>query len=538
MATRDHIVLYLNGQRREVRGGDCFLSLSDYLRYRARLVGTKIVCSEGDCGSCTVLVGRPAKDRFEYLPIDSCIRFMFQLDGVHVITVEGLKAVADAETCTFVGDSVAAETIRRTTISESDLTPVQKALVDCHGSQCGFCTPGFVMAMTGVCEHANGHAAAEADWRTALTGNLCRCTGYTSIISAAMQVDAAAMPKLNALYPPGPMLCGLAELQNDVLDLHRHDELGNRRAFCPKTIDEAISFRAANPQAKIVAGATDVGVQLNKRVIEPAVFLDLNRVTELGGVEIIDGEGSGKLNGELGSGDVLPLNPVLSPGERERTRRQIVAGARATWSELLEQCRAEVPEFAEILSVFGSPQIRHVGTIGGNIINASPIADSLPFLFVMEAELELAGPSGRRRVNINDFYQGYKKFDLRADELLTRVIIPLPQANELLRLYKISRRRDLDISTFTAAIRIRLDGETIESAAIAYGAVGPTVLRLRKTEEFLQGRPFTEDTMAAAGDVAVGEITPIGDVRGSKDYRLQLARNVLLKFYHEQLMNV
>jgi xanthine dehydrogenase small subunit len=539
MATRDHLVLYLNGQRREVRGGDCFLSLSDYLRYRARLVGTKIVCSEGDCGSCTVLVGRPAENRFEYLPIDSCIRFMFQLDGVHVVTVEGLKTHPDGETCTFAGDAPAAETIRRTTISESDLTPVQKALVDCHGSQCGFCTPGFVMAMTGVCEHANGHAATEADWRTSLTGNLCRCTGYTSIISAAMQVDAAIMPKLNALYPPEPILRGLAELQNDVLDLRCNDELGNRRAFCPKTIDEAVSFRAANPQAKIVAGATDVGVQLNKRVIEPAVFLDLNRVVELRAIDLLASAELDQRHDKSLSGGVAPLTPALSlGGERERTRRQIVAGARATWSDLLDLFRDEVPEFAGILSVFGSPQIRHVGTIGGNIINASPIADSLPFLFVMEAELELVGPRGRRQVNINDFYQGYKKFDLRADELLTRVIIPLPKATEILRLYKISRRRDLDISTFTAAIRIQLDGETIESASIAYGAVGPTVLRLRKTEQFLQGQPLTEETMAAAGDLAVGEITPIGDVRGSKDYRLQLARNVLLKFYHEQLTNV
>src|SRR4029078_25082 len=134
MATRDYLVLYLNGQRREVRGGDCFLSLSDYLRDRCRLVGTKIVCSEGGCGSCTVLVGRPAGDRFEYLPIDSCIRFMFQLDCVHVVTVEGLKATAEAQTCTFAGDSPAADTIRRSTITESDLTPVQKAMVDCHGS--------------------------------------------------------------------------------------------------------------------------------------------------------------------------------------------------------------------------------------------------------------------------------------------------------------------------------------------------------------------------------------------------------------------
>ena len=192
MATRDHLVLYLNGQRREVRGGDCFLSLSDYLRYRPGWWERKSSAPREIAAPAPCWWGGRRRDRFEYLPIDSCIRFMFQLDGVHVITVEGLKAVADAETCTFAGDCVAAETIRRTTISESDLTPVQKAMVDCHGSQCGFCTPGFVMAMTGVCEHANGHAATEADWRTALTGNLCRCTGYTSIISAAMQVDAAS----------------------------------------------------------------------------------------------------------------------------------------------------------------------------------------------------------------------------------------------------------------------------------------------------------------------------------------------------------
>ena len=275
-------------------------------------------------------------------------------------------------------------------------------------------------------------------------------------------------------------------------------------------------------------------MQLNKRVIEPAVFLDLNRVMELESVETVDSEDLGKTDGGLTANGAPPLTPALSPGEREMNGRCIIAGARGTWSELLELCEEEVPELAEILSVFGSPQIRHVGTIGGNIINASPIADSLPFLFVMETELELAGPSGRRRVNINDFYQGYKKFDLRPDELLTRVIIPLPQPSELLRLYKISRRRDLDISTFTAAIRIQLSGETIESAALAYGAVAPIVVRLRKTEQFLQGRAFTEDTMAEAGEQAICEITPIGDVRGSKDYRLQLARNVLLKFYHEQ----
>jgi len=483
MAIRDHLVLFVNGKRREVHGSDCFLSLSDFLRYRLGLVGTKIVCSEGDCGSCTVLVGREDTGTIRYLPIDSCIRLMFQLDGCHVVTIEGLAGAAGS----------------------GNLTPIQQAMVDCHGSQCGFCTPGFVMAMTGACEGMNGHSLDEEDWRHELTGNLCRCTGYTPILKAAMQADESK--KLNDRYPADPILDQLIAVKEDTLDLRGECVGVERRAFCPVTLYEAIAFRRDHPDAKTVAGATDVGVQLNKRTIEPAVFLDLNRVAELEGTQLVASGDSGQM---------------------------IVASARSTWTEILELCRDAAPEFAEIISIFGSPQIRHVGTIGGNIINASPIADSLPFLMVVEAELELAGPAGRRIVNINDFYQGYKKFDLRADELLANVHIPLPRADELLRLYKVSRRRDLDIATFTAAIRMRLDGDTIAEAALAYGAVGPTVIRLHRTEEFLSGQPFTEETMREAGEIAVKEITPISDVRGSKDYRYQLARNVLLKFYHQE----
>ncbi|HTQ41024.1 MAG TPA: FAD binding domain-containing protein [Pirellulales bacterium] len=509
MGIRDHLVLFLNGNRHEVTGSDCFLSLSDFIRYRLGLTGTKIVCSEGDCGSCTVLVGKPQGMAFEYLPIDSCIRQMFQLDGMHVVTVEGIGGLNDRSNANGPGEHHAPH-----------LTAVQQAMVECHGSQCGFCTPGFVMAMHGVCETINGHAPSEEDWRHSLTGNLCRCTGYTTILKAGLKAVAEGTTKLNDLYPSAAILNELSPLRGGTLDLQCTVDSVQRRAYCPTTIAEAVAFRRDHPQAKVVAGATDVGVQLNKRVIAPAVFLDLNRVAELENIEV---------------------------KQSSNGIQQIISGARATWTQLLELCRTEAPEFAEIVSVFGSPQIRHVGTIGGNIINASPIADSLPFLFVMEAELELAGPSGRRSVNINNFYHGYKKFDLRPDELLVRVRIPLPklrhphpspfpkgEGEEILRLYKVSRRRDLDISTFTAAIRLELAGDTISHAALAYGAVGPIVLRLRKTEQFLQGRAFTAETMEAAGDIVVAEITPISDVRGSQDYRLQLARNVLLKFYHER----
>jgi xanthine dehydrogenase small subunit len=354
MALRDHVVLVVNGQRREVRGGDCFLNLADYLRYRLGLVGTKVVCSEGDCGSCTVLVGRVRGDSLSYQPLDSCIRFLFQLDGRHVVTVEGL---------TFDGE----------------LTPVQQAMVHCHGSQCGFCTPGFVMAMTALCEEQSQQPFDEQAWRQGLTGNLCRCTGYTPILEAGRKAVEGHSSRLNELYPAEPLVRKLGRLSAETLDLRAQSLAGERRAYCPATLEEALAFRATHPTAKVVAGATDVGVQWNKRTIEPSLLLDLNRITELEGVTVA----------ENGDG------------------RCLLAGARATWTELLEVCQSEIPEFAGIVSVFGSPQIRHIGTIGGNLINASPIADSLPFLFVMDAELELASSAGVRRVSINRVFQGY-----------------------------------------------------------------------------------------------------------------------------------
>lgn len=479
---RDYLLIYVNGQRHQVRGAVAFLSLSDFLRVQLGLMGTKIVCSEGDCGSCTVLVGRPNGDHFDYRPVDSCILRMFQLDGTHIVTIEGLA-----------GDG-----------GECELTPVQQAMVDCHGSQCGFCTPGFVVAMTGLLEE--NEAPSEDDWRSGLTGNLCRCTGYVSILEAGRSVESGT--RLNERYDAVTMLPDLATVANEPLQIESNEGTRIRRFHAPTTIRAALEVLRSNPGAKVVAGATDVGVQLNKGLIDPDEFLDLNRVPELLGAAI----------------------------ETDPTGDAIVAGARATWTELLELTRGSMPEFQELVSIFGSPQIRHVGTLGGNIINASPIADSLPLLLVAEAELEFASTIGTRKLSILDFYQGYKKFDLRSGELLTRIRIPLPAPDVLLRLVKVSRRRDLDIATFTAAIWLRLDGDRIAEARIAFGACGPTVFRARGTEAHLVGQPFDEETMRAAGQIAASEITPISDVRGSVEFRRQLARNVLVKFYLEQAL--
>jgi xanthine dehydrogenase small subunit len=472
----DHVLLWVNGRRHEVRGRDTFLSLSDFLRRTCGLTGTKIVCSEGDCGACTVLVGRVAADgsRLVYRPVDSCIQFLFQLDGTHIITVEGLGG-------------------------ETEPSAVQQAMIDHHGSQCGFCTPGFVVTMTGLLEDFD--ELDESTMRCGLTGNLCRCTGYTPIIDSGRRVDTTQHHRAEELYPSALMLREFAERREQPIEVRAEWDEQEHAIFSPPNLSAALEFLGTHPDSTIVAGATDIGVRINKTLAIPRKILDLNRVAELDTVAIEEGE--------------------------------LILGSRASWTTILDVCEEILPEFYKIVAVFGAPQIRHVGTIGGNIANASPIADSLPFLHVLECALELQSAASGRDLNINDFYKGYKQFDLRPGELITRLRIPLPANGELLRLYKVSRRRDLDISTFTAAIRMRLDGDTIAYASIAFGAVGPVVIRARKTEAFLHGRTFDEDTMRQAGDIAIAEITPISDVRGAADYRYQLTRNVLLKFFHE-----
>ena len=481
--TRDHLLIYINGQRYDVSGADAFLTLSDFLRLRLGQVGTKIVCSEGDCGACSVLVGRAGTDaetqgRIIYRTIDSCIQFMYQLDRTHVVSVEGLKR-------------------------NGLLSPVQDAMVRCHGSQCGFCTPGFVMTMAGLLEDEETErkeALTPDELRCGLTGNLCRCTGYVQIIEAGCAVDPGKTARVSELYPDQPIL--------DVFDSHTADSVvikdnADRTIALPGNLDAAVAFKSAHPGCTVVAGATDIGVQHNKGKIAPSNILCLANVREMKGIEL-DSE-------------------------------TLAVGAATPWTQVERTIKDAVPQLHDVLTVFGSPQIRNAGTIGGNIANASPIADSVPFLFVTGAELELAGPKGTRRVNINDFYHGYKKFDLREDELIAQVHVPLPTEAQTLRLYKVSRRRDLDISTFTAAVLIELDkaDDTIKNIRIAYGGVGPVVLRLPKTEAFLTGKPFEESVMREAGKLARSEVTPITDVRGSAAFRLQLAENILSRFYFD-----
>ncbi|TWT87642.1 Nicotinate dehydrogenase FAD-subunit [Pseudobythopirellula maris] len=482
---RDRLVFYLNDERHEVAGADAALTLTDYLRRPGpvagrsaaeALVGTKVVCSEGDCGACTVLVGSPTEngERFAYRTIDACIAFIYQLDRRHVVTVEG------------VGPCGA-------------LTGVQDAMVRNHGSQCGFCTPGFVMAMHGLMEQAEGADTAldDAALRLGLSGNLCRCTGYGQILEAGRELRPSAIPGVADRFDTAAMLTEFTALggKGVVID--------TAPPVClPTTVDELLAAKADRPDAALVAGATDLGVQRNHGRFAPSAVIFTGGVEELKQLKVVGDE--------------------------------LVIGAGVTWDEVECRVRPLVPQYADLLTRFGSPQIRNAGTLVGNLANASPIADSIPFHMVAGSTFELASSEGRRNVAIEDFYLGYKELDLKSDEAILAVRTPLPLPAARVRLYKVSKRRDMDISTATAAFWVETDRDGLVSALrIALGGVGPTVMRAREAEALLVGAPLSLEAMRRAGRTAGAAITPISDVRGGADYRRLLVENLFVKCWHD-----
>ncbi len=519
---RDCVVFYINDQLQVVRGEDAGLTLTDFLRsltgpsvssYTAacgffaeqqtdsikkttdtqpahnlattgcqteRLVGTKVACAEGDCGACTILVGKPDEknSRFVYETIDACIAFVYQMDRCHVVTIEGLQ-------------------------QEKCLADVQQAMVDCHGSQCGFCTPGFVMAMQGLVEeHAiqnNEDGLNEDQLRLGLSGNLCRCTGYSQILDAGYKTNATTGYKLSSRFDAESMLKEFRNLPTGPVHLNA-DGFGTE-IYLPTTLEELTTRLAEHPTATIVSGATDLGVQHN--------------------------------HGRFIPKDVVTTRGIEELNQLKKVNNELIVGAAVPWTRLEKFIEQQLPEFHAILIRFGSPQVRHAGTMGGNMANASPIADSLPWLYAAGATLELASNDGLRTVPIEAFYQGYKQIDLKPNEVIATIRIPIAQASDTLKLYKLSKRRDMDISTVTAAFWFTIKDDLIQSARIALGGVGPTIIRAKQAEANLVGKPFDLAQMKSAGLIARNEITPLSDVRGSAEYRLQVIENLFAKCYFD-----
>jgi xanthine dehydrogenase small subunit len=469
---RNNVTFLLNGRRRVVSGRAAFGSLAEYLRDDCRLVGTKVGCGEGDCGACTILVGRPTGGTIRYRAVTSCILTPCQVDAAHVVTVEGLR---DGEA----------------------LTPIQAAMVEHHGSQCGYCTPGIVVALSGLLE-SNPDPDDDA-LRTALTGNLCRCTGYLPILEAGRSFDRDRHRGLAELYPDPAMAEDLAGLAAEPLRV----EIGGRIFYRPDRPADAVAFKAEHAGAVVISGGTDLGVWRNRRGFDPPHLLSLAGVAEWGRISRV--------------GDKVSI------------------GANVTWAGLEEFASKEAPGLLGVACHFASPQIRNVATFVGNVAHGSPIADSVSFLHVVDARLELVGPRGSRSVAVGDFFTGYRETVLASDEVMARVVVTMPGPGERVGLYKISKRKEMDISTFRAAIRVRESGGRVERAGLAFAGVGPRVLRLPETEAYLEGKPFAEATFREAGRRARAEVEPISDLRGSRDFRLILAENVLLKYFRETL---
>ncbi len=474
---RDHLVLYVNGERHQARYDDAVMTLADFLRRRLGLVGTKIVCNEGDCGACSVLIGRASgtQDKLEYLPVDACITFLFQLDRTHVVTVEGLGGACEAA------------------FQENRLTPVQDAMIRCHGSQCGFCTPGFVVAVHGMIQQ--GQPLSDASLRYGLSGNLCRCTGYQQILDAAKSVDCESAGTLADGYDEQPMLADFRD-RRDTIRL-----CGDHRISIPLSLEDAVRFKASFPNAIIVSGATDYGVLRN--------------------------------HGRLGRSDLLCLSSIEGYNHIAIERGRLKIGGGATWTAIEKAVESLFPPYHAILTRFGSPQIRNFGTLAGNLAGGSPIADAIPFHLVMDSHLDLISVDGVRQVSLNDFYTGYRQTVMADNELIAAIGTPLLQDDQRLVLYKISKRKDMDIATLTFALWVQLSGQHIGAARFALGGVGPTVQRIADVEDFLAGKEMSLPTSQAAGAIARDQITPWSDVRGGADFRLQLAENLMSKAYYE-----
>ncbi len=471
----DSIRFILNGEDvllKEVRPTETLL---DFLRLKRRLTGTKEGCAEGDCGACTVLVGRLIDGKLHYESVNACIRFIGSLNATHVVTVEHLAA------------------------KDGTLHPVQQAMVDCHGSQCGFCTPGFVMSLYGLWLSNSNPGREEIE--KALQGNLCRCTGYEPIVKAAEQV---ARTRPSALFDP------LERTRSDIVArlwaMQPSDTIaitsGEERLLIPGSEEALARILADEPTATVVAGSTDVGLWVTKqmRALNPVVFI--NHLSEL--QTILAGEGG------------------------------FTIGAGVTYSRAFETIAKKVPTLGRLITRIGGEQVRNMGTIGGNIANGSPIGDSPPPLIALGATVRLRSTEGTRMLRLEDYFIDYGKQDRRAGEFVESLFVPYPAEDTHFSVYKITKRRDEDITAVLGAFYLTLDEQgDVNDIRIAFGGMAGTPKRARAVENQLLGRPWTEDTIEAARDAFDTDYQPLSDWRATAEYRQLTAKNLLTRFYLE-----
>lgn len=440
-----NISFLLNGESVDVSGMAPTTTLLDWLRDTRGLKGTKEACREGDCGACTVMIGDEAGLR----ALNSCILFLPQLHGKSVRTVEGL---AD---------------------DQGGLHPVQQALVDHHGSQCGFCTPGIAVSL------AVGHANGRTDHDDVLAGNLCRCTGYAPIIRAAQAVEDQPVP------PILRDLAGAGKISAPTPNL------------IPEHSDQLASYYAANPDAVLVAGATDVGLWVTKQMKSLPKVVFLNRCRDLQNIDISD--------------------------------TQMRVGAGVNMNDLRQAIAPFYPSYAEMIRRYGSEQVRNAATIGGNVANGSPIGDNPPALIALGATLHLRRGDARRALPVQDFFVAYGKQDRQPGEFVEAITLPLGQT--ALRCYKLSKRFDQDISALCGCFNVNIRDGQIQSATIAFGGMAGIPQRSSAVEAALIGQPWTSETIRTAAGAFGDDFTPLSDMRASASYRLTSAQNMLRRYF-------
>ncbi len=465
------IRFYYRGAVEEVRDAQPTQTILQHLREDLHCTGTKEGCAEGDCGACTVVIGSLEDGRLELKAVNSCIQFTPTLDGKALFTVEDLQG------------------------QDGALHPVQQALVECHGSQCGFCTPGFAMSLWGMYLKQDGCAPSRCQIDDALSGNLCRCTGYRPIIDAAR--------RMVELPPARFDRAALAERLRALQRSHGFTyEAKGGRFHTPRTLEELAALRAEHPAALLLAGSTDVGLWVTKHMRELDEIIYLGQVEALKTVQETDGVL------EIGAG--VTLNDAYAA-----------------------VCRHYPDELGEMWQRFASLPIRNAGTLGGNVANGSPIGDSMPWLIALGAHVVLRGAAGERTLALEDFYLGYQQKDLRAGEFVQALRVPLPRAGLRFRTYKLAKRFDQDISAVCAAFAITLDGDMVASARIAFGGMAATPKRAAAAEGMLVGQAWSETAMRAAMNALAQDYAPLSDMRASSSYRMQAAQNLLRRFWLE-----
>ncbi|MBA4175031.1 MAG: xanthine dehydrogenase small subunit [Leptothrix sp. (in: Bacteria)] len=454
----------------------------EWLREDARCTGTKEGCAEGDCGACMVVLGElDDAGGLRLRPVNACIQFLPTLDGKALFTVEDLAA------------------------ADGTLHPVQQALVDGHGSQCGFCTPGFVMSLWAGYETRRqaGDAHAGAPSRQALadelSGNLCRCTGYRPILDAALRAYEAPPVPLPSRPDHGRVLAALRSLQS-APPLH-YQPAGHAPFHAPRTLDGLAQLRLQRPEARLLAGSTDVGLWVTKQLRDLGEIIYLGAVAELKAIE-------------------------HTPGH-------IVIGAGASLQAAWQALAAEWPSLRDVWLRFAGLPVRLAGTMGGNVANGSPIGDSAPALIALGATIVLRRGDADRRMALQEFYAGHMQNRLEAGEFVRALEVPRARPGQALRVYKIAKRFDCDISAVCVAVALQLDGGVVADARIACGGMAATVKRAPQAEAALRGRPWTEATLQAAMAALAHDYTPLTDLRASAAYRMQVAQNLLRRCWLE-----